>query len=161
MEKKGKTTALTVVLAGSGCIAAGLSPVILMVGFYHRFARWSSQGVLSADRQPGFLLGGVWYNDLGGDMVKAEVDEEEVELFEYVLLGITQIFTELAEKLSEMDLEADVAAAVPFGLFHAEAHLKTAWARYITDLAEKAGESSFEDKVKALRGLMEERGEEP
>lgn len=53
---------------------------------------------------------------------------------EFVQSRLHEIFDDLAERLSEMDLPDDVAAGVPFALFKAELHLKTAWAAYIRSL---------------------------
>jgi hypothetical protein len=56
---------------------------------------------------------------------------DEVELGEYVTQRIGQIFTDLAEDLSQEDLPPDMAAGVPMALFKAELYLKGAWLAYI------------------------------
>ena len=56
---------------------------------------------------------------------------DEVSLGDYVAQRIEEIFTDVAEGLSEVDLSPDVAAGVPKALFRAELYLKAAWLDYI------------------------------
>ena len=56
--------------------------------------------------------------------------QEMTTAHEFVRLRITEIFDDLAERISEIDLPEDFAAGVPMALFAAEMHLKGAWDRY-------------------------------
>jgi hypothetical protein len=66
-----------------------------------------------------------------------EVTYTEISLGDYVAQRIEEIFTDVAEGLSEADLPEDVSAGVPLALFHAEVFLKRAWLFYIEDIEER------------------------
>jgi hypothetical protein len=55
----------------------------------------------------------------------------EVTLTEFVEVRIHDIFAEVAELVGNMDLSADEAGAVAFGIFKAEMYLKRAWREFV------------------------------
>lgn len=67
---------------------------------------------------------------------------DEISLTEYVALCIEEIFTNLAEGLSEVDLSEEDAAALPMALFQAEVFMKRAWLTYVEMIGELEREES-------------------
>lgn len=56
---------------------------------------------------------------------------DEISLAEYVALCIEEIFANIAEGLSGVDLPEEDAVALPMALFQAEVFMKRAWLTYV------------------------------